>query len=85
MTDCVVDSHRLGGNVVAFHTLQHGIGLRWLDPNTLEVSVPDGIKLEDQRKNAVYSGYPLTYTYRSLPSGSTEFSGCKPGRQSGGT
>jgi hypothetical protein len=85
MTDCVVGSRRIGGNIVAFHTLQHGIGLRWLGPNTLEVSVPDGIKLEDQRRNAVYSGYPLTYTYRSLAPGSAEFSGCKPKRRSGGT
>ncbi len=85
VTDCAVGSHRLGGNIVAFHTLQHGIGLRWLDPNTLEISVPDGIKLEDQRKNDVYSGYPLTYTYRRLSPESAEFTGCKPRRRSGGT
>jgi len=85
MTDCVIGSQRLSGSVVAFHTLQHGIGLRWLDPNTLEVSVPDGVKLESQRTSDVYSGYPLTYTYRSLLPEHPEFMGCKPKRQLGGT
>ena len=85
MTDCVVGSQHLGGNIVAFHTLQHGIGLRWLDPNTLEVSVPDGVKLEEQRTSAVYSGYPLSYTYRSLQPGSPEFTGCTLKRPAGGT
>ena len=80
MADCVIDSQRLGGNVVAFHTLDHSVGLRWLDPNTLEVSVPDGVKLEDQRTSAVYAGYPLTYTYRRLQPGNSEFTGCKPKR-----
>lgn len=84
MADCVVDSQRSGGNIVAFHTLQHGIGLRWLGPNTLEVLVPDGVSLEEQRTSAVYSGYPLTYTYRSLQAGSPEFTGCKPKRRTDG-
>ena len=85
MTDCKIDSQRLGGNVVAFHTLEHGIGLRWLDANTLEVSVPDDVKLESQRTRDVYLGQPLTYKYRSLLPGSPEFSGCNPKRQRGGT
>jgi hypothetical protein len=85
LTDCAIDSQRLGGNIVAFHSLEHGIGLRWVDSHTLEVSVADGIKLESQRMSDVYSGYPLTYIYRSLPQGSPEFLGCKPKRQSGGT
>ncbi len=85
LTSCVVGSDRLGGNVVAFHTLQYGIGLRWLDPNTLEVSVPDGVKLVNQRTSDVYSGYPLIYTYRTLSPESPEFAGCKPKRRSDGT
>lgn len=84
MTECVVGAQRGGGNIVAFHTLQHGIGLRWLDPNTLEVSVPDGIKLEDQQTRAIYSGYPLRYIYRRLQPGSQAIAGCTPMRREGG-
>jgi len=85
MTDCLIDSQRLGGNVVAFHTLKHGIGLRWLDANTLEVAVPDGVTLESQRTKGIYLGYPLTYKYRSLQPGEPEFSGCSPQRSKGST
>lgn len=81
LTDCSIDSQRLGGNIVAFHTLKHGIGLRWIDPHTLEVSVPDGVKLETQRVSDVYSGYPITYLYRKLSPERPEFFGCKPKRQ----
>jgi hypothetical protein len=85
MTDCLINSQRLGGNVVAFHTLEHGIGLRWTGPNTLEVSVPDGVKLDSQRTSDVYLGYPLSYQYRRLSPDSPEYKGCAPKRQSGGT
>jgi hypothetical protein len=85
MTDCQIDSQRLGGNVVAFHTLEHGIGLRWLDATTLEVAVPDGVKLENQRTHDVYLGHALTYRYRSLQPSDSEFSACSPQRQRGGT
>ncbi|MGO1069623.1 hypothetical protein [Lysobacter sp. CA199] len=78
LTDCDIDSHRLGGNVVAFHTLKHGIGLRWLDANTLEVSVPQGVELEDQRRDVIYLGHSLKYKYRRLLPTNPEFSGCGP-------
>ena len=85
LTDCLIDGQRLGGNVVAFHTLDHGIGLRWLDANTLEVAVPDHIKLENQRTKDLYRGHPLSYQYRSLQPGEPEFSGCSPQRSGGST
>ena len=85
MMDCVIDSQRLGGNVVAFHTLEHGIGLRWTGPNTLEVLVPDGVKLEDRRTSDVYRGYPVKYQYGRLLPDSPDYKGCAPKRQSGGT
>ena len=85
MTDCLIDSQRLGGNVVAFHTLEHGIGLRWTGPNTLEVLVPDGVKLEDRRTSDVYRGYPVEYQYGQLLPDSPDYKGCAPKRQSGGT
>ena len=83
MTDCLINSQRLGGNVVAFHDLSHGIELRWIDAHTLEVAVPDGVKLESKRSQDTYLGYPLTYTYRRLVPADSAYSGCK--LQSGGT
>jgi hypothetical protein len=76
--DCEISSQRLGGNVVAFHALDHGIALRWLNANTLEVGVPSGVKLENKRSGDVYMGYALTYTYRVLESAEPEFTGCTP-------
>jgi hypothetical protein len=85
MTDCLIDSQRLGGNVVAFHTLKHGIGLRWLNANTLEVAVPEGVTLENQRTSDAYLGYPVTYKYRSLGQAEPEFTGCSPTQSKGST
>ena len=85
LTDCEFDSQRLGGNVVAFHTLSRGIGLRWLDQNTLEVAVPSGVKLESQRSQDIYLGHRLTYKYRTLLPGDSVFAGCHPKRATGGT
>lgn len=78
LTDCIINGERMGGNIVAFHTLSHGIGLRWLDPNTLEVAVPDGIRLENQHSKGGFLGHQLSYKYRSLRPGEPEFSGCNP-------
>ena len=85
MVDCQINSQRLGGNVVAFHTLKHGIAVRWIDATTLEVAVPSGVKLEDKRTSDAYSGHKLTYIYRSLTPDDPEFMGCQPKRQAGGT
>ena len=85
MTDCKIKAQRLGGNVVAFHTLDHGIGIRWLDATTLEVAVPTDTKLEDKRAGDVYLGHKLTYVYRDLTPEDPEFNGCQPKRQAGGT
>lgn len=78
LVDCNVKGSRLGGNVVAFHVLNHGIGLQWLDERTLEVAVPAGVKLENQRDADVYNGYALTYRYRALRPDEVAFSGCRP-------
>jgi hypothetical protein len=78
VTDCEIDEQRLGGNIVAFRTLKHGIGPRWLDANTLEVSVPQGVIFEDQRQGDIYLGYSLKYKYRDLLPTNPEFSGCAP-------
>ena len=78
LVDCTIDGHRLGGNIVAFHTLDHGIGLRWLDARTWEVAVPAGVELKDQRKTGFYSGHVLAYRYRALRPDEPAFSGCRP-------
>ena len=83
LTDCEISSQRLGGNVVAFHTVDHGIALRWLNANTLEVAVPSGVKLENKRSGDVYMGYPLTYKYRDLQPTEAEFVGCTPSDRGG--
>lgn len=83
VTDCLIDSQHLGGNVVAFHDLAHGIELRWIDAHVLEVAVPDGVKLVSKRSQDTYLGYPLTYTYRRLTPTDSAYAGCKP--LSGGT
>jgi hypothetical protein len=84
-TECKIGAQQLGGNIVAFDSIDHGIGLRWLDANTLEVSVPDGAKLEDQRQRDAYLGYRLTYKYRSLLPTDSAFSGCHPKRPKSST
>lgn len=81
VTECEIAEQRLGGNIVAFHTLKHGVGLRWLDANTLEASIPQGVTLEDQRQGDIYFGHALKYKYRSLLPTSPKFSGCAPKAQ----
>ena len=76
LVQCNTSAGKPGGNVVAFHSLQHGIGLTWLDPHTLQVAVPEGVKLEDQRVSDTYDGYPLRYVYRPLLEGEPGFRGC---------
>lgn len=76
LVQCATSSAKPGGNVVAFHSLQHGIGLNWLDPHTLEVAVPDGITLQNQRSSDTYDGYALSYVYRRLREGEPAFKGC---------
>jgi len=76
LVSCRVDQGETGGNVVAIHDLAHGIGLRWLDAHTLEVAVPDQIRLENQRARDTYSGYALKYVYRSLRPDEPAFAGC---------
>jgi len=78
LTDCNFEDGRLGGNIVAFRGLAHGIGLRWLDARTLEVAVPDGVTLDNRREKDLYRGYALTYRYRRLLPGEAEFVGCTP-------
>ena len=58
--------------------IDHGIGLQWLDARTLEVAVPAGVELKDQRKTGFYSGHELAYRYRALRTDEPAFSGCRP-------
>ena len=62
--------------MVAFHDLSHGIGLRWIDAHTLEVAVPDGVRLENKRPGDTYHGYSLRYLYRSLRPTEPAYTGC---------
>ena len=84
LVSCEALPAKLGGNVVAIHSIAHGIGLRWLDPSTLEVSVPAGVPLQNQRSGDAYGGYALRYVYRDLTEGDPAFLGCGLG-DSGGT
>jgi hypothetical protein len=70
--------------VVAIHSIAHGVGLKWLSANTLEVAVPTGAALQDERSGDTYGGYPLQYVYRQLQVGEPALQGCGLGK-SGGT
>ena len=83
--DCRVKSSKLGGNIVAFHTIEHGVALRWLGPTTLEIAVPAGVDLVDQRATGFFAGHELAYQYRSLSPSEPEFRGCNPRSKSSGT
>lgn len=76
LVSCRTSPAQPGGNVVSFHDLSRGIGLRWLDAHTLEVAVPDGARLEDKRAGDTYSGYKLHYVYRTLQSTEPAYEGC---------
>lgn len=78
MVDCTVDGQRLGGNVVAFHHLKSGIGLRWIDANTLEVAVPSDVEINDSRPSSTYLGHQLQYRYRYLQPNEPAALGCNP-------
>ena len=84
LVECVDLPSKPGGNVVAIHSIAHGIGLKWLTPNTLEVAVPVSAALQDRRDGDTYSGYPLRYVYRELKVGEPASQGCGLGK-SGGT
>jgi hypothetical protein len=76
LVECAVSPARPGGNVVAFHSLEHGIGLKWLDPHTLEVATPTSVRLESKREFDTYGGYALRYVYRELTEGEPAYRGC---------
>ena len=66
LVECVDLPSKPGGNVVAIHSIAHGIGLKWLTPNTLEVAVPVSAALQDRRDGDTYSGTPYgTYIVNS--------------------
>lgn len=69
-----------GGNIVGIHSTSHGIGLRWIDQNTLEVAVPAGEHFQDQRFGDVYGGYALRYVYRDIKKEDPAFQGCGIGK-----
>jgi len=76
LVECVGLPSMPGGNVVTIHSVAHGVGLRWLRANILEVAVPAGAALQDQRSGDTYSGYPLQYVYRPLQVGEPALQGC---------
>jgi hypothetical protein len=76
LVSCNIDPTKPGGNVVEFHDLSHGIGLRWIDAHTLEVAVPDGVRLENKRPGDTYHGYSLRYLYRPLRPTEPAYKGC---------
>ena len=84
LVECVSLPSKPSGNVVAIHSVAHGVGLRWLSASTLEVAVPAGAALQDQRSGDTYGGYSLQYVYRPLQVGEPAFQGCGLGK-SGGT
>jgi hypothetical protein len=84
LVECADLPSKPGGNVVAIHSIAHGIGLKWLSPSTLELAVPAGVALQDQRAGDTYGGYPLRYVYRELKLGEPALQGCGLGK-SGGT
>ena len=59
--------------------------LTWLDPHTLQVAVPEDVKLEDQRASDTYDGYLLRYVYRLMLEGEPAFGGCGLGTAQSGT
>jgi hypothetical protein len=83
LVECTGLLSKPGGNVVAIHSVAHGIGLKWLSANTLEVAVPAGAPLRDQRTGDTYGGYPLHYVYRQLQSGEPVLQGCGLGKAGG--
>jgi hypothetical protein len=84
LVECAGLPSKPGGNVVAIYSITHGIGLKWLNANTLEVAVPAGAPLQDRRSGDTYGGYPLQYVYRQLQLGEPALQGCGLGK-SGGT
>ena len=76
LVECAELPSTPGGNVVAIQSIAHGIGLKWLSANTLEMAVPTGIALQDQRSGDTYSGYPLQYAYRQLQAGEPAIQCC---------
>ena len=76
ITQALIDCNGTGGNIVTLHSIDYGIGLKWIDTNTLEVSIPEEIEPNDQRKNGTYSGYKINYVYRNLLLNEPEYYGC---------
>ena len=83
LVECLALPSKLGGNVVAIHSIDHGIGLKWLGPDTLEVAVPAGATLHDRRNSDTYSGHALRYVYRVLQTGEPALQGCGLGKSVG--
>lgn len=75
LVECAAIASITGGNVVAIHSIAHGIGLKWLSANTLEVAVPAGVALQDQRFGDSYGRYTLRYVYRQLQAGEPDLQG----------
>lgn len=76
MFECATGAGRTGGNIVAIPSLRAGIGLRWLDPQTLEVALAPGGRRDDVRLRDVYDGLRLRYVYRDLRNDEPAWAGC---------
>jgi len=73
---CSISPGNPGGGVAAFQNTKYGMGLRWIDGHTLEIAVPDGVRLEEKRIGDTYNGYVLRYVYRSLQPNEPAYHGC---------
>lgn len=76
MVECTSGAGNLGGNIVAIPSLRAGIGLRWIDPQTLEVALAPGGRRDDMRSQDVYAGLRLRYVYRDLRADEPAWAGC---------
>ncbi|SDW58256.1 hypothetical protein [Lysobacter enzymogenes] len=76
MVECITANNTLGGNIVAIPSLRAGIGLRWLDPQTLEVATAPGGRRDDAGSSSVYDGLRLRYVYRDLRRDEPAWAGC---------
>ncbi|QQP96105.1 hypothetical protein [Lysobacter enzymogenes] len=76
MVECTSGNGTFGGNIVAVPSLRAGIGLRWIDPQTLEVALAPGGRRDDVRLADVYDGLRLHYVYRDLRRDEPAWAGC---------
>jgi hypothetical protein len=78
MVNCTIKGEDRSGTVVELDNLKKGIGLRWINANTLEVAVPKGVRLNNQLTSDKYLGQQLQYRYRELKPNESAVLRCDP-------